>query len=206
MFGAISNLFNKASGQNYIDTGLEKQIWYGQKANEELKQLHEQSQNELQPWKASGLRALSGMENDDFQRDFKMSDFQKDPGYDFRMAEGAKALERSAAARGGVQNGATLKALSRYNQDFAANEFNNAYSRFNADRDRRFGRLSSIAGIGQNALNTGINTRNQYGKQMSSNMTGMGNANSAAGGAKMGAHQQLLGSLFKLGGTIAGGA
>lgn len=43
------------------------------------------------------------------------------------MAEGNKAIERSAAARGGLNSGATLKALSRYNQDSASNEYTNAY-------------------------------------------------------------------------------
>jgi hypothetical protein len=35
-----------------------------------------------------------------FGRDFSMADYEADPGYAFRLAEGNKALERSAAARG----------------------------------------------------------------------------------------------------------
>ena len=40
-----------------------------------------------------------------YARDFGMSDFQKDPGYDFRLTEGLKALDRQAAARGGARGG-----------------------------------------------------------------------------------------------------
>jgi hypothetical protein len=109
---------------------------------------------------------------------------RRDPGYAFRMAEGQKALERSAAARGGLNSGATLKALNRYGQDFASNEYQNAYNRFNSDRDRRFGRLSHIAGLGFNATanvgSAGQNYANQYG----ANVTGAANAAGAAEMAK----------------------
>lgn len=154
---------------------------------EEQRQIYEQQRQDQAPWMQAGTRALSGMEDADFQRDFTMSDFQKDPGYDFRMQEGMKALERSAASRGSLQGGATLKALSRYNQDFASNEFNNAYNRFNADRDRRFGRLSSLAGFGQNATNAVGAAGNAFGgaaqnfaNQGGQLIAGAGNANAAS--------------------------
>jgi len=101
-------------------------------------------------------------------RSFTMSDFQEDPGYQFRMAEGQKALERSAAARGGLQSGGTMKAIAKYGQDFASNEYGNAYNRFNNDRSQRFNRLSSIAGLGQQANSqmgaAGQNYANQAGQ------------------------------------------
>ena len=40
-----------------------------------------------------------------YARDFTMADYQADPGYGFRLSEGMKALERSAAARGGLLSG-----------------------------------------------------------------------------------------------------
>jgi len=68
--------------------------------------------------------------------------FQADPGYGFRMSEGLKALERSAAARGGLMAGGTGKALQRYGQDMASQEYGNAFQRFQQDRAAR-------AGLGQ---------------------------------------------------------
>ena len=52
-----------------------------------------------------------------------------DPGYAFRLAEGQKALERSASSRGTLLTGGTAKALTRYGQDYASNEYQNVYNR-----------------------------------------------------------------------------
>jgi hypothetical protein len=60
---------------------------------------------------------------------FRAEDLQADPGYGFRLSEGLKALERSAAARGGLLSGGTGKALTRYGQDMASQEFGNAFNR-----------------------------------------------------------------------------
>ena len=57
-----------------------------------------------------------------YARDFSMADFQADPGYAFRLSEGQKALERQAAARGGLISGAALKAAQRYGQDAASQD------------------------------------------------------------------------------------
>lgn len=156
------------------------------------KQIFDQQRKDATPWREAGMRALTGLENADFQRDFTMNDFQADPGYAFRMGEGMKALERSAAARGGLMAGGTMKALTRYGQDFASNEFQNAYNRFNSDRDRRFNRLSSLAGLGQTA-NTQVGQAGQnYANQVGSNMMQAGNA-SAAG--RMGVANAYTGAM-----------
>lgn len=84
-------------------------------------------------------------------RDFSMADFQADPGYDFRMKEGQKALERSAAAGGRFLGGGTLKALTRYGQDMGSQEYGNAFNRFQTNRNTRFNQLAAVAGIGQTA-------------------------------------------------------
>ena len=81
-----------------------------------------------------------------------------DPGYQFRLSEGSKALERAAAARGSLQGGGTLKALTRYSQGEASQEYQNAFNRslqgFQANqtaRQQRFSNLSGLAGMGYNA-------------------------------------------------------
>jgi len=165
-------------------------------------QMYQQQRSDQEPWRQAGAQALSGLGNTDFQRDFGITDFQQDPGYAFRMSEGQKALERSAAAKGGLQSGGTLKALSRYGQDYASNEYNNAYNRFNSDRDRRFNRLSSIAGIGQTANsqigNAGMNYANQFGQ----NTIGAANAQGAAGIASANAWGNALSGIGRIPGDI----
>lgn len=156
-------------------------------------------QVELQePWRQAGIGALGDLTKGtaaggDFARDFTMADFQADPGYAFRLAQGQKALESSAAARGGLLSGGTGKALLGYGQEAASQEYGNAYNRFNADRDRRFNRLASLAGIGQtatnqvgafgqNAANNISNLQTQAGNAQAAGTIAQGNAiNSAIG-------------------------
>lgn len=52
-----------------------------------------------------------------------------DPGYDFRMNEGMKALQRSAAAKGSLLTGGTAKAMTQYGQDYGSNEYDKIYNR-----------------------------------------------------------------------------
>jgi hypothetical protein len=112
--------------------------------------------------------------------DFTLADFEKDPGYQFRLDEGTKALERSAAARGGLLSGATGKALERYGSDYGSSEYSNAYNRFNNDRTTRFNRLSSLAGTGQTAATTLGNLGAGSANNISDLATQRGNA--VAGG------------------------
>ena len=58
-----------------------------------------------------------------YEGGFTEDDLRLDPGYQFRLREGEKAIRRSAAAGSGVHSGATLKALQRYGQDTASAEF-----------------------------------------------------------------------------------
>jgi hypothetical protein len=80
---------------------------------------------------------------------FGMDQFQADPGYSFRMSEGMKGLERSAAARGGLLSGATLKGIQRYGQDLGSQEYQNAFNRYQTERQARLNPLQSLAGVGQ---------------------------------------------------------
>jgi hypothetical protein len=52
-----------------------------------------------------------------------------DPSYQFRRDQGAKALETSAAARGVLNTGGTLKDLLGYGQNFASQEYGNIWNR-----------------------------------------------------------------------------
>ena len=61
--------------------------------------------------------------------DFQAPNVTDDPGFKFRMAEGQKALERSAAAKGTLLTGGTLKDLGQYSQGLASQEYANAYGR-----------------------------------------------------------------------------
>lgn len=139
----------------------------------------QQTREDNAPFQKAGVNALK-MQSDgltpggDFNRDFTMADYTKDPGFDFRFNNGRDAVEGSAAARGQLLSGGTLKALTQYGQDMGSQEFSNAYQRWNADRDRRFNRLATVAGQGQTAT---ANTAN-FGAQAIESMN-QSRANSA---------------------------
>jgi hypothetical protein len=142
---------------------------------------YQQTREDQTPWRNAGTIALSQLgtgtkDGGEFNRNFTLADFQQDPGYDFRMSEGQKALERSASARGGLQGGGTLKALTRYGQDYASNEYGNAYNRFNNDNTTRFNRLASLAQVGQTANSTIAQAGQANANNASSNALAAGNA------------------------------
>jgi hypothetical protein len=56
-------------------------------------------------------------------------DVLQDPSYKFRLGQGEQALERSAAAKGVLGSGGTLKDIMGYGQNFASQEYSNVASR-----------------------------------------------------------------------------
>ena len=122
---------------------------------------------------------------------FGMQQFQADPGYGFRLSEGQKALERSAAARGGLMGGATGKALTRFGQEMGSQEYQNAFNRYQSERQARLNPLQSLAGLGQTAANTLGAQAGQFGSNLAETMGAgaqarasgyMGMANAIGGG------------------------
>jgi hypothetical protein len=111
-------------------------------------------QVELQaPFREAGVRALPELEAASRYTPFGMNQFQADPGYAFRLSEGQKALDRQAAARGGLISGGALKAAQRYGQEMGSQEYTNAFNRYQTERNARLNPLQSLAGFGQTSTN-----------------------------------------------------
>lgn len=145
-------------------------------SNEQLQlKMFEENRADQAPFLKAGTTAVNQLSDltapgGEFTHDFSSGDFTKDPGYDFRIGEANKALQRSAAARGNLFSGGTQKAISRYNQNFASNEFQNAYERFQNNRATKFNELASLAHTGQISADT-------TGQQRSNVATNIGNLN-----------------------------
>lgn len=103
-----------------------------------------------------------------------------EPGYQFGLAQGNKNLQGSAAARGGLYSGATLKALNRFGNDYATTKFDNAYNRMETGRTNQFNRFATAAGIGQTANNQVAQAGMNFANNAGSNLIGAGNAQGAA--------------------------
>jgi hypothetical protein len=119
-------------------------------------------------------------------RDFGMADYQADPGYQFRLEQGAKALERAGAAKGMTLSGAQAKGLTDYNSGMASQEYGNAYNRFMQNRTTKFGELSNLAGLGQSSVGQtgqmGMNAAQYMGNNTMGAATVAGNAGMANAG------------------------
>jgi hypothetical protein len=83
-----------------------------------------------------------------------------DPGYQFRLSEGLKGIERSAAARGTLLTGGTLKALGQYHQGLASQDFGDAWQRamntFQTNYGVRRGERSDLASRYEMGLKYGL--------------------------------------------------
>lgn len=143
-----------------------------------------------QPWHTAGKNALTQLvplaSN---YTPFGMDQFQADPGYSFRMDEGMKALERSAAARGGLLSGGMMKGIQRFGQNLASDEYANAFNRYQSERTARLAPLQSLAGVGQTSAQ-------QIGQAGQSMTAGIGQANQTMG--------TNLGNLYTSGATNLG--
>jgi hypothetical protein len=109
----------------------------------------QQTRQDQMPWLRAGERALGKLEGAVDYTPFGMDQFQADPGYAFRLSEGSKALDRQAAARGGLISGSALKAATRYGQDMGSQEYTNAFNRYQQERAAKLQPLQSLAGVGQ---------------------------------------------------------
>lgn len=128
--------------------------------------------------------------------------FQVDPGYQFALEQGQQAIQRSAAARGGLVSGGTLKDLSAYTTGEASQQYGAAYSRaqqtyqqnyanalaryqqnysnlfntFETNQQNQFSRLNTLANMGLSATGMSTAAGQNYANQAGTYTIGAGNA------------------------------
>jgi hypothetical protein len=111
--------------------------------------------------------------------------FRNTPGYQFGLDEGRKTLESSAAAAGGLNSGATLRALTRYAQGYADQQ---GYRPYVSD-------LMQLSGRGQAQASQMGNQGMQYASQMGQNLQNAANARAQSTYQQQQNLQQGLGAL-----------
>lgn len=166
-------------------------------------------QIELQePWRQAGMTALNQLVPLSTQyTPFGMEQFQADPGYQFRLSEGMKALDRQAAARGGLISGNALRAAQRFGQELGSQEYGAAFNRYQAERSAQLNPLQSLAGVGQTATNqlvgaagqTGTNISNILGQAGQAQAQGYLGAGQARASGYVGQANALSGALGNIG-------
>jgi hypothetical protein len=167
---------------NAIEQAGQQAAQSTQQAADIQRQLFERQVALQEPWRQAGVGALNKLiPLASEYTPFGMQQFQQDPGYAFRMSEGMKELERSAARRGGLLSGATLKGIQRFGQDLASQEYQNAFNRYGIERERRLNPLQSLANVGQTSAQ-GLGNQAQMLGQNLGNLAMTGAATQAQGG------------------------
>ena len=131
---------------------------------------------------------------------FGTEQFEQDPGYAFRQAEGMRALERSASARGNLLSGGTLRGIQRFGQDLASQEYGNAFNRYQIERNARLNPLQSLMGAGQSATNVMTGNVGQSSQNEQANLM---NAGQARASGYVGSANALGGALSSVGQAAA---
>jgi hypothetical protein len=161
---------------NATEKAAEKQSDAVTQANNLQERMYNEQVARLSPYAAGGLTAQNQLMSvlglgpntgqpgyGKYSKDFSMADFQADPGYAFRMSEGLKALDRTAASRGGLMSGATLKGTQRYGQDLASQEYSNAFNRYQTNRTNQLQPLGNLMAAGQSAAGGQNTASGSYG-------------------------------------------
>lgn len=97
----------------------------------------------------------------DFGESF--AEYQASPAYQFGLQEGLKSIQSSAAARGMLGSGATLKALQERGSDYASQQFNDYYN-------TRVNQARELAQLGA----TGLLGQADLANQLGVNLAGVG--------------------------------
>jgi hypothetical protein len=123
-------------------------------ANEQAQRALAQQRADLAPFRTAGTQAvgatsdLLGLNGTDAQTS-AFSNFHTDPGYQFQLDQGLRAVDAGAAAKGILRSGATLKAEQTFGTGLADQSFNQYYNR-----------LFGLAGLGENAAAGGASSAN----------------------------------------------
>jgi hypothetical protein len=130
----------------------------------------------LRPFVEVGQQAIGtlGAEIDELTRPFTAEDFEADPGFQFRIEQGEKAINNFLSSRGLTDSGRAAKELTRFNQGEASGEFDRAFGRFQQTQGNRFNRLLSLSNAGQQATNQLVGARDQATGRNVNNILGTG--------------------------------
>jgi len=173
---AAASLVSGYMGSRSASRAADVQAQATQAAQDAQERIFERQVELQEPFRQAGINALNKLIPLTDYTKFGMDQFTQNPGYAFRLSEGMKGLERTAAARGGLLSGATLKGAQRFGQDLASQEYQNAFNRYQTERAAQLNPLQSLAGVGQTSANTLTGVAGAYGAQTGQNLQDIGTA------------------------------
>ncbi len=141
----------------------------------EQRRQYDQTRSDYSPYREQGVNALTTLRGD-IDKPVTSADVMADPGYQFGLDQGQRAITQRIAAGGGRVSGQAIKAAGRFGTDYATSGYGAAYQR----KQDRLNRLAAIAGIGQTATDGTAAAGQNSSNNISSLASSQGDAAAAA--------------------------
>ena len=185
--GWLSSLFNPAKSVGK----------YNQVASGQLGAAGTASNALYAPYRAGGQGAYNTLQGayglgDKAAQDKARGAFQTSPGYEFQMQQGVDAIDHSAAARGNLNSGSTLKALTQFGQGTANQEYQQWLAGVKGQSDTGYNATSATSDAGLGVASGQANLTSAIGQ-----------AKASQGAAQLGLIGNLIGSAVKAAATVA---
>lgn len=183
--GGASILGAKKAGEA-AERATTVQVQAGQEALDVQLQIFREQQEAQEPFRQAGVAAtqqlsgLAGLQGPEAQQ-AAFGQFETSPGFEFRQQQGQQAVERGAAARGGLLSGKGLRGVTEVSQGIASQEFGNYVSA-----------LQSLAGLGPQATAQQAAAGGTFAANQSTTLQNIGAARASGFGAKNQAFQTGL--------------
>lgn len=141
-------------------------------------------EKDFNPYLKAGAGAVGDLRTM-LKEGFNPGDLTQDPGYQFQLEQGNRAIQQGAGMQGSPFSGNTMQALSQFNQGLAATTYNDAFNRWN----QQVQNLAGLAGLGANAAGAKAGAQSSmYGSD-----AGVESARVGRGGSFFGAASNFFG-------------
>lgn len=182
--GIAGPLIGGIFGSDASDDAADAQTAAASQSDATQRYMYDTTRADNAPFRETGLAANNRladlMNSGQFGRRFTTADLNADPvyqsGLQFGLNEGTKGINRQAAAGGSMLSGATLKALTRFGNDYGSTKANESYNRFNNDQNAQYNKLAGLSGAGQQATNQISAAGQNMANNISASQIGAGNA------------------------------
>lgn len=206
----FGNILGGIIGSNSNKSALRAQQAAANKATDVQERMYNQSREDLAPYREAGTAAnnqlsyLLGITPDSIttmdgnvvdpyakvnkdlggygslSKRFTLDNFYEDPGYQYSLEKGNKAINAAQSARGNLYSGKALKEATDYNRNEAANQYETVRNRYNQDQDSLYNRLTGVSNSGQGATNTGVSSNQNNADALGNIYGNLGNAKAAS--------------------------
>lgn len=146
-------------GASQANNAANAAVQQGNNALQLQAQMYNQNRSDLTPWRAAGQQVLGTLVPQ------VANGFQQSPGYQFAQDEAMRVLNNRLAGMGLTNSGAAQRSTMALAQGLAAQDYNNYWNR-----------AAGLAGVGQNAANSGVQAAGNYANAGSNILQNIGSA------------------------------